>query len=143
MTNMLHKSVEARRIRNGRYKAAINPVRVMFNCTAAQAAGKIAGVVNEVTRLTAELEKVEAENAGLKEQLNDYSDRIKADADRLESLQTNVAGLQLDVKQHCGDFNKAQDRVKELETQLEKTNNDKGVATLMAVTLQNELEITT
>ena len=104
MTNMLHKSVEARRTRNGRYKAAINPVRAMFGCTAAQAAGKIAGVVNDNARLTTKLEKVEAENAVLGEALK----KAKGDGN-LYLTEIALLGTSLD---------ETRSRVKELEIRL-------------------------
>lgn len=69
MTNMRKKSVDARKQRNGRVKAAIDGIRNVFGCTAAQAAGEIKKALSENARFKARVEELEGLEKKLSEDL--------------------------------------------------------------------------
>ncbi len=78
MTSMIHKSVDARKRRNGRYKDAINPIREMFACTAAECASKIREVISDNNRLKYELEKATSELIEVRKQIDSMAIEMEA-----------------------------------------------------------------
>ena len=81
MTNMKHKSVDARRTRHNRYVAAIDPIRQKYKCTAAQVAGIVQGIDNDNARLRAELEVKTAEEKSAR----DYIRLLEAEITKLKT----------------------------------------------------------
>jgi hypothetical protein len=79
MANMIHKSVEAKRARRGRYVAAIKPIKEIFNCTAMQAAGH----VQEVFRT----------NAQLAAKLSEEKELVKSLKDKISDLELEILNL--------------------------------------------------
>jgi hypothetical protein len=79
MTNMKHKSVEQRKHRHARYKAAINPIREAFGCTAVQAGPLVAKELRRNNDLAKELESV-------KQELEQTKDRLKVALAKVDEL---------------------------------------------------------
>ncbi len=77
MTNMTHKSVDARKRRHARYKDAINPLREMFSCTAMQAAGHVRQVFAENAKLKSDLEQSQGEVLSLKARIEVLEEKLE------------------------------------------------------------------
>lgn len=69
MTNMRHKSPDARRGRRQRYINAIEPFRTKYGCTAAEVFGVISGIESKAVQLSYKVEHLNNENGKLQTEL--------------------------------------------------------------------------
>lgn len=71
MTQMKHKSIDAKRNRRQRYKDACKPIMARFGCTSMQVAGHVNEVLRENASLKAKLEREEEITSSLKQKIKE------------------------------------------------------------------------
>ena len=96
MTNMIHKSVDAKHSRRHRYINAIEPFRKRYNCTAAQVFGIVQGIEGQNSKLQRELEMMRDELKDTRANLEEVKANIEkalllSDEDLRKTLMDAVA----------------------------------------------------
>ena len=94
MTNLKHKTPDARRTHRNRYVAAIQPVRELFGCTAAQAVGHVIDTLQRNKQLQAQLDKAQGELDWTKKTLEATKELANDLADELAKTRKNLTAAE-------------------------------------------------